>query len=112
MSIHTILQKIQEGFFDGFIIVSYVLIAIAALGFSQYAPKYLHELDYYAKIYISIFLIVRFNGFRHVRFTDFDRKIALNAGIFLLMTTVIAQYAKKIGDKLQIIAINEWHKIT
>jgi hypothetical protein len=111
MSINTILQKIQEGVFDGFIIVSYFLIAVAALGFSQYAPKYLHELDYYAKIYISLFLIIRFNSFRRVQFTDFDRKVALNAGIFLLMTTVIAQYAKKFVDKAQTIASKEWNKL-
>ena len=33
---------------------------------------------------ISLFLIIRFNPFRNIKFTDFDSKIAFDAGIFLL----------------------------
>jgi len=89
------LQKIQEKFFSTFIYVSYFLIIIATLGISQLAPKYLNDIDYYVKMYVCLFLIIRFNPLRHVEFTELDRKIAFSAGLFILTTTAIAEYFKK-----------------
>jgi hypothetical protein len=40
-------------------------------------------------MYVSLFLIYRFNPFRRIKFTSLDAKIGYNAGIFLLATTVI-----------------------
>ena len=60
---------------------------LIALGLSATAPKYLSFLDYYVKIYVSLFLILRFNPFRHVKFTSLDKKIAFSAGVFILFAT-------------------------
>jgi hypothetical protein len=59
------------------------------LGISVNAPQYLDELQYYVKLYVSLFLIYRFNPFRRVKFTGLDAKISFSAGIFLLATTAI-----------------------
>ena len=41
------------------------------------------------RLYISLFLIYRFNSFRTVKFTDYDAKVSFSAGLFLLGTTAI-----------------------
>ena len=99
MTINDTLYKIQDRGFLIFIYISYFLIIIAALGFSQLAPKYLNDMDYYVKMYVCIFLIIRFNPFRKIEFTELDRKIAFSAGLFILTTTAIAQYFDKIINK-------------
>lgn len=87
------LHKFQEKFFNLFITISWILIIISALGFSQLAPTFLEDLDYYVRIYICLFLLWRFHPFRsHYEFTDLDRKIAFSAGLFILTTTVLNQY--------------------
>ena len=58
------INTIQEKFFDIFIIVSYLLIIIIALGLTNSAPIYLETMDYYVKLYVSLFLIWRFNNLK------------------------------------------------
>jgi hypothetical protein len=86
MSSHK-LHKFQEHIFDFTFLIIYILYFAIALGLSATAPKYLSFLDYYLKIYVSLFLIWRFNPFRYVKLTSFDKKIAFNAGIFVLFAT-------------------------
>ena len=99
MSISDKLHSFQEGVFDIVVYITYFLIILAALGISQYAPTYLNDLDYYVKIYVSLFLIIRFNPFIHLKFTELDRKIAFTSGLFLITTTAISQYLSKISNK-------------
>ena len=56
-------NKVQEHIFDITFVIIYVLYFVIALGLSATAPKYLAFLDYYVKIYVSLFLIWRFNPF-------------------------------------------------
>ena len=96
------LHKFQENLFNLFIIISWILIIISAIGLSQSAPKFLKDLDYYIRIYICLFLIWRFNPLRsHYEFTDLDRKIAFSAGLFILTTTVLNQYIVNIISNLK-----------
>ena len=67
----------------------YFLYIIVALGISSSAPAYLETLIYYTKLYVSLFLIFRFNPFRLTKFTPLDAKIAFNAGMFLLFATSV-----------------------
>jgi len=67
----------------------YFLYIVVALGISSSAPAYLDTLVYYTKLYVSLFLIVRFNPFRVTKFTPLDAKIAFNAGMFLLFATSV-----------------------
>ena len=92
------LHRLQDKIFDTALYVTYILYIAIALGLSANAPQYLDELQYYIKLYISFFLIYRFNPFRTVRFTELDVKIAFNAGWFLLTTTFIDNLLKTYLD--------------
>jgi hypothetical protein len=83
------LHLLQEKGFEIVIYTTWILYIIIVLGLSENAPQYLDDLQYYVKIYVSLFLIYRFNPFRRVNFTRLDGKIAFSAGIFLLATTAI-----------------------
>ena len=86
------LYHIQHSLFTAFLFLSYALIIVAYLGISINAPKYLEQLDYYMRIYISLFLLWRFNPFRQIVFTELDRKIAFSAGLFIITTTALNKY--------------------
>ena len=89
------LHHFQEFFFNIFILLTYILIFLSALGLSSHASTYLNEMGYYVRIYICLFLIWRFNPFRHITFTDLDRKIAFSAGLFILTTTALNSYVMR-----------------
>jgi hypothetical protein len=91
MSIRSKLYKVQNFWFNVFIVLSYLLYILFAIGIFKSAPQYLEKLDYYVKIYISAFLLWRFNPFRTIHFTELDRKIAFSAGIFLFTTSAVNQ---------------------
>jgi hypothetical protein len=93
------LNKIQETLFDAFIFISYILVIISFIDSSIDAKTYLLKIDNYAKIYISLFLIWRFNPFRsHYEFTNLDRKIAFTSGIFILTTSILTNYISEIKN--------------
>ena len=103
MNIKTKLHNIQNTFFNIFIFISYTLIFVSTIGFSQIAPKYISNLDYYLKIYVCLFLIWRFNPLRsNIEFTDLDRKIAFNAGCLILTTTALNNYIEQIKNIVKI----------
>lgn len=84
------LTTVQYDLFRFLMIILSLLYVIALFGLSIKAPKYIVTLDYYVKIYISLFLIWRFNPFRHVKFSELDKTIVFNAGLFLFATTVLS----------------------
>jgi hypothetical protein len=95
------LHKFQEYMFNFIFLIIYFLYFIIALGLSATAPKYLSFLDYYIKIYVSLFLLLRFNPFRKLKFTRLDKQIAFSAGFFILSATTsintkIINYIKNI----------------
>ena len=101
------IDKIQHSVLDFVTYFTYFLYIAVALGISATAPKYLDDLLFYTKMYVSLFLIYRFNPFRRVKFTSLDAKIGYNAGIFLLATTVInsvlVSYVDIFKEKVQVI---------
>ena len=87
------LTSIQNTFFNYAMIITYILYFLIAIGLNTTAPQYLTTLQFFIKLYISGFLIFRFNYFRKIpQFTDFDRKVALSAGMFLLTTTLVDHF--------------------
>ena len=89
MAFNKNIHILQDKIFDAVLYITYILYIAIALGISANAPEYLDELQYYIKLYISLFLIYRFNPFRRVKFTGLDAKIAFNAGWFLFATTIV-----------------------
>lgn len=95
MAFNKDIHTLQYQVFTAVIYITYTLYLITVLGVSVNAPQYLDQLQKYVKIYVSLFLIYRFNPFRHVEFTELDAKIAFSAGQFLLTTTFIDSILKK-----------------
>ena len=93
------INSFQEKAFDTSIKITYFLIILTALGISTAAPRYLDDLDYYVKIYVSLFLVWRFNPFRNItHFTKLDKKIAFSCGLFILTTTFLTSFLQDIPD--------------
>ena len=104
------IHDVQNRAFDIFIFISWVLYFAILFGVSVNAPSYLDNVDYYAKLYVSLFLLYLFNVFRKITFTDLDRKIAFSAGVFLFATTALNQtltaYLDPIKSKISSILPN------
>jgi membrane-associated phospholipid phosphatase len=102
--------ELQYKFFDIVIKLTYFLTFISVLGISTYAPQYLETLNNFTRIYVCLFLIWRFNPIRDSRFnplraskavfTNLDRKIAFNAGLLVLSTTIINKYMLELKDRV------------
>ena len=89
MYIYKELNTFQLRVFTLIINVTWLLYIVIALNLSVSAPEYLNSIQSIMKIYISLFLIYRFNPFRSVTFTTLDSKIAFSSGLFLLGSTAI-----------------------
>ncbi len=90
--------KYQEMIFDFVFYMSWVLYLITYYGLMYSGlirrTELIELLDTIMKYYISLFLIIRFNPFYKTKFINFDKKVVFSAGIFLLTTTALGQYAK------------------
>ena len=83
----------QDYVFDIVNKVMFTLLIISYIGVSSLAPDYLEMLRMIVQIYISFFLILRFNPYvKRAKFSELDRKVAYSAGIFMFMSTIIAKY--------------------
>jgi len=89
----------QHTLYDLSTLLTIVLYIMMALGISSQAPKYLDTLQFYVKLYVALFLLFRFNPFRHVRFTSLDAKVAFGAGLFLI-ATIAVDFASKTAVQL------------
>ena len=96
MVFHENIHKFQTRVFEIVRYLTYFLYIVVALGLSTKAPQYLTHLLYFTKIYVSLFLVYRFNPFRNVEFTELDRKIAFSAGVFLLATIAIDEIIRNL----------------
>lgn len=104
------IHRLQNHVYDIVVYITWILYIVIALGLSANAPQYLGTLHSFIKLYISLFLIYRFNPFRRVKFTGLDAKIAFSAGVFLLGTTaidgIIKTYLSALREYIQ------WMKFT
>ena len=69
-------------------ILNFFLISVY-IGIGVTKPLWLSMIDYYLKMLISVFLIIRFNPFRKIVFEDLDRNIAFTAGMILFSSTTL-----------------------
>ena len=95
------INSFQNIIFNIIIIFSYTCGALIVLGVYPNAATYLANVDYYVRIYVSLFLLLRFNPFRHITFTDLDRKVAFSAGIFIFTTTIVNQILLSYATELR-----------
>ena len=85
----------QMYMFDLATILVYILYIAIAIGLSFNAPQYLSDLQYYMKIYVSVFLMYRFNPLRQIVLSDLDRKIAFLSGVFLFVDVILEKLVVK-----------------
>jgi hypothetical protein len=92
MSKKGLLYYVQDHAFNIFIILSWISVITLSLGFTIINPKYISTMNYYIKIYVSLYLMYRFNMFRKIQFTDLDRKIVFSAAVFIFTATALDKY--------------------
>lgn len=81
----------QNILFDIALIIWFVLLGFTHFRVFESAPHYLDTVNTAIKIYISLFLLWRFNDFRKVEFTNLDKKIIFNGALYLLFSTVLVK---------------------
>ena len=87
-----LIYYIQDHAFNIFLILSWISVITLSLGFTIITPEYISTMNYYIKIYVSLYLMYRFNMFRKIEFTDLDRKIVFSAAVFIFTTTALDKY--------------------
>ena len=93
-------KPIHKHAFDVMIYGSYILYAIALTGVLSLNPQYLSTLEMVTQLYISLFLILRFNPLvKKSTMTQLDKKIAYSAGVFLLLSSTVSTVAKSFIHK-------------
>lgn len=94
------LIKIQHFIVDAFIYITFIVFFLVLIGIIQKQPSYIDEIIFIFKVFISFYLIYRFNDFRkNIKFTELDRKVCFTAGTYLLLFSfadIIHDYSIKI----------------
>lgn len=95
MGIYKWLYETNNFIFNTGITIIWILLFFSIANFYSEKTKVLLSLiSYYIKIYVCLFLIIRFNPFYSIFtgkkfvFTDLDRRIAYSSGITILTTDV------------------------
>jgi hypothetical protein len=95
MGIYRLLYETNNFIFNIVITIIWILIFLSFVNFySDKTKMILSIVSYYIRIYVCVFLIVRFNPFytmftkKKFVFTDLDRKIAYSSGITILTTDI------------------------
>ncbi len=91
-------QKTQMNAFIIATVITYILYFGSFLGLlSSNTSQYITTIHSYMEIYVSLFLVYRFNPLtnNNKQFTKLDQQIAFAAGSFLLMTSTIGIYLKQ-----------------
>lgn len=81
-----------------FLIVYYfawIFYALSIFGISFFGMNFFNNVQQAIRIYISVFLIIKFHPFTYKKkISNFDKEIVFQAGFFILSTTIINQIIK------------------
>jgi hypothetical protein len=86
------LHSMQNVLFDIAIFTWYTLFVLTYFDMFKNANYYLDILNTVLKLYISVFLLWRFNNFRNVEFTNLDKKVIFNGALYLFMSTLLVKF--------------------
>ena len=80
-----------------FMYFSYILYIFSLLLYSDKDLRWLSDaVDQFLRIYIGLVLVIKYNPYvKEKGFTAFDRDLVYDAGLFILLTTVITKIVKK-----------------
>lgn len=79
----------------------YVLYLLTALGIWSEAPQYLNSLEYFLQIFIGVLLIAFNNPITHHHYRPIDKKIAFSAGFFLLASTTLNTFLRRLKNPFE-----------
>lgn len=102
-------HALQSKLFNYATYTLYILYIAVTFGLFASAPEYLTKLNTYLKLYISLFLIWRFNPWTHSRFSGYDKRIAYEAGVYLLLSVVLTDVALVYIDEIKWFFTNVYH---
>jgi len=81
--------KIQLILYNLSSVVCFILIGLSSFNVSN-SNTILINLEFYIKIYISLFLLWRFNMFRKdIHITELDKQLAFSCAFYLLSATIL-----------------------
>jgi len=79
------------------------MIVSTYIGIGITRPMWMTVIDYYLKIFVSIFLVYRFNPFRNKIFLEeLDRRVVFTAGIILFTSTILNKILLIHSDKYKL----------
>lgn len=90
----------------------HVLYAAVLIGLVEAAPSYVESVEYYVKVYVSVFLILRFNPYVHTgKFTEIDRRIVFSAALVVLTTSVLKNVIDQYRPQVKAFVRNLFHPL-
>lgn len=94
--------KIQLFLFNFFTVICYILIAIGIFIKSEYASELLERIEFFLKLYMSIYLLWRFNPYRkNINITNLDKQIIYSSAFFILFIIIINKLLKKFEKRIK-----------
>jgi hypothetical protein len=85
------------------VLIIHVVYLAVLVGLVDTAPEYIDKLESYIKVYVALFLVLRFNKYTGTsHFTPLDRTIVFSAGLVVLSTSalgwLVESYKKQVKD--------------
>ena len=95
----------QHFIVDWMAYITFIIFILLFIGILQKEPTYFTVTIFIIKVFLSLYLIIRFNDFRKkIKFTELDRKVCYLAGTYLLLfafADLIQEYTIKIKTLLK-----------
>ena len=103
----TDIMSIQLYLFHFITIICYMLLAISIINKSKDATNTLNNIEFYFRIYISLYLIWRFNPYRKkTKLTELDNQMIFSSAFFLLVMILLHKYLIKYALEIKNYFIN------
>jgi len=81
-------------------IITFIIFILLFIGIIQKEPTYFTETIFIFKVFISLYLMIRFNDLnKNIKFSELDRKVCFLAGGYLFLFALadfIQEYSIKI----------------
>lgn len=81
--------KIIENIYNIIYISIYIAYFTAFINLQVFSYNYRDTITPYVTLFVSLFLVLRFNPFVNPTYTKFDKRIIFDAAVFLLISTLI-----------------------
>ena len=91
---YNMLYKIKKPLYIFFTIAIYFSYFLIFAGLYYVNQNYIHTFSTLLQIFISLFLVIRFNPFRKPELREFDASIIFSCAILLIMNAGLTQIVK------------------